>query len=81
MPQSSGDNPTARIAQAYLEWAYLEEYLASIGFSFQELRTLPGARARALMRDASLFASMRLSEVEARAHLIEELRGGPTPLG
>jgi hypothetical protein len=81
MPPGSADDSTARVAQAYLEWAYLEEYLKSIGYSLEQLRTLPGARARALMRDASLFASMRLSEVEARSHLLEELHGGPTPLG
>lgn len=71
---------TARVAQAYLEWAYLEEHLKSLGFSFEELRTMPSERAKAIMRDASLFASLRMSEVEARSHLIEELHGGPHPL-
>jgi hypothetical protein len=80
MPPRNVDDTTARVAQAYLEWAYLEEYLKGIGYSFEQLRTLPGELARALMRDASLFASMRLSEVEARAHLMEELHGGPAPL-
>lgn len=74
------DDTTARVAQAYLEWAYLEEYLKSLGYSLDQIRTLPGARARALMRDASIFASMRLSEMEARSHLVEELHGGPTPM-
>ncbi|MFV9504628.1 MAG: hypothetical protein AB4911_08680 [Oscillochloridaceae bacterium umkhey_bin13] len=71
---------TARVAQAYLEWAYLEEYLRGLGFSLDELRTMPTERSRELMRDASLFASLRLSEVESRSHLVEELHGGPTPM-
>lgn len=74
------DNATARVAQSYLEWAYLEEYLKSLGFSLDQLHTMPSEQARALMREASLFASMRLSEVEARSHLVEELHGGPTPM-
>lgn len=74
------DDTTARIAQAYLEWAYVEEYLRSIGYSLEQLQRLPGARSKELMRDASLFASMRLTEVEARSHLVEELHGGPTPM-
>ena len=74
------DDTTARLAQAYLEWAYLEEYLRSVGYSLEQLHQLPSARAKAIMRDASLFASMRLSEVEARSHLVEELHGGPTPM-
>lgn len=80
MATSNPDDTTARVAQAYLEWAYLEEYLKSIGYSMEQLRLMPGDRAKALMRDASLFASMRLSEVEARSHLLEELHGGPSPI-
>lgn len=71
---------TARVAQAYLEWAYLEEYLKGLGFSIEELRVMPSEQAREIMREASLFASLRLSEVESRSHLVEELHGGPTPM-
>lgn len=81
MPPDSADETSARLAQSHLEWAYVEEYLNSIGSSHEQLRTLPKLRAEAIMRDASLFASMRLSEVEARSHLVEELHGGPAPLG
>lgn len=80
MPTRIADGPTARVAQAYLEHAYFEEYLKGLGYSFKDLETLPAERAKALMRDASLFASMRMSEVEARSHLLEELHGGPAPL-
>ncbi|MEI8167106.1 MAG: hypothetical protein WCG26_12040 [Chloroflexales bacterium] len=74
------DDSTARVAQAYLEWAYLEDYLRGIGYSLDQMRTLPSAMSKSLMRDASLFASMRLSEVETRSQLIEDLRGGPAPM-
>ncbi len=74
------EDSTARVAQAYLEWAYLEEYLKGLGYSLDQMRTLPGALSRSLMRDASLFASMRMTEVESRSQLMEELRGGPTPM-
>lgn len=74
------DDTTARMAQAYLERAYLEEYLGGLGYSLEQLHTLSAAQSRSLMRDASLFASMRLTEVETRSSLIEELHGGPTPM-
>lgn len=80
MDTGSVDDTTARVAQSYLERAYLEEYLKGIGYSLEQLHHLPSERAKALMRDASLFASMRLTEVEARSHLVEELHGGPTPM-
>ncbi|NJN16750.1 MAG: hypothetical protein HC822_10980 [Oscillochloris sp.] len=60
----------------HLERAYMQEYLRGHGFSLETLRDLPAERAKALLRDASIYASMKLSEVEARAHLVEELHGG-----
>jgi hypothetical protein len=80
MPTRAADETTARVAQAHLEWAYLAEYLRGLGYSLEDLQTMPAETAKALMRDASLFASMRMSEVEARSNLIEELHGGPRPM-
>ena len=59
-----------------LEQAYIEEYLRGQGASLAQLHDLPELRRRALMRDASSYASMKLSEVEARSHLIDEMHGG-----
>lgn len=70
----------ARYTYAHLERAYLQEYLRGLGLSLESVRELPEPRRRELLRAASLFASTKLSEVEARAHLIEELHGGPAPL-
>lgn len=70
----------ARAAYAQLERAYMQEFLRGLGLSFESVRELPEPRAKELLRAASLFASAKLSEVEARAHLIEELHGGPAPL-
>lgn len=74
------DDQSLRTAQSHLERAYMEEYLRSLGLSLDELRLLPTAKARELMRAASTYASMRLSEVESRSHLVEELHGGPLPM-
>jgi hypothetical protein len=69
-----------RSTYAALEQAYIEEYLRSQGASLAKLHDLPEPRRRTLMRDASAYASMKLSEVEARSHLIEEMHGGPHPM-
>ncbi len=79
MTPSNVDEPV-RLAQSSLERAYIEEHLRSQGFSLEKLHDLPSGQAHALMREASLFASMRLTEVESRSQLIEELHGGPTPM-
>jgi hypothetical protein len=58
----------------------MQEYLRGLGLSLEALRALPEARSRELERAASLYASSKLGEAEARAHLIAELHGGPRPL-
>jgi hypothetical protein len=74
--QPSDDQPTTS-TYAELERAFIEEYLRGQGCEPDQLRALPRPQAQALMRAASLYASVRLSEVESRSHLIEELHGGP----
>lgn len=80
MTNSSTDDMSARLGQAALERAYVEEYLKGHGYSLEQLPHLPAEQAHTLMREASLYASLRLSEVEARSHLVEELHGGPPPM-
>jgi hypothetical protein len=41
---------------------------------------MPKEQAKEIMRAASLYASTQMSVVEARAHLVEELHGGPRAL-
>jgi hypothetical protein len=64
-----------RDVNALLEQAYMEEYLAQLGYSLASLKRLPPAQAKELMRAASIFASTHLSEVEQRSHLLEDLHG------
>jgi hypothetical protein len=72
-PQAT-DDPHAR-----LERAFLEEFLRERGYSLAALRTLPEELARQLMTEASTYASSRLTEVEARAHFVDEVHGTSTP--
>jgi hypothetical protein len=71
---------TPREAQAHLERAYIQQYLVGMGHSFESLKQLPKDEVIALMRAASMFASMRMSEVEARSDLVDEMHGGHAPM-
>ena len=66
---------------AQLEIAFIEEYLLSRGHHLNTLRDLPVEQANALMKEASAYASGRLTEVETRAHLVEDLHHASEPLG
>lgn len=64
---------------AQLERAFIEEYLRGRNHTLASVGTLPDEQACTLLKEASLYASGRLCEVESRAHLIEELRHGHEP--
>jgi hypothetical protein len=66
---------------AQLETAFIEEYLHGRGHHLNTLRSLPREQANALMKEASAYASGRLTEVETRAHLVGDLHDASEPLG
>jgi hypothetical protein len=58
-----------------LEKAFIEEYLRSQGYTLEDLHHLPEDVVKRLMTEASLYASVRLTEVEARARFVHEVEG------
>ena len=64
---------------AQLERAFIEEYLHGRGQHLNTLDSLPREQANALMKEASAYASGRLTEVETRAHLVGDLHDGSAP--
>ena len=58
---------------AVLENALIEEYLKEKGYSREGLKKLPAKLVEKLMKEASQYASLKMEEVEARAHLVKEL--------
>ena len=77
-PDDKADNaitdPGAR-----LEQAFIAEFLESLGHSVASLHDLPAAQAADLMKQASRYASGKLTEVESRAHLLDDLHHGKDP--
>ena len=59
-----------------LERELIAAYLARAGQDLQSLIARTDPEARALLFDATRYASERLSEVEARAHYVRSLHGG-----
>ena len=58
---------------ALLEKALIEEYLHEKGYSLEKLHELPKDVAKQLMSDASQYASLKMEELEDRAHFVKEL--------
>jgi hypothetical protein len=65
---------------ALLERALIEEYLKEKGYTHEELKKLPAELVEKLMKEASQYASLKMEEVEARAHLVKELHDDASPL-
>lgn len=65
---------------AHLEQALIDEFIHSRGYLPSTLLELPEEVRVALLKDASRYASGKLSEVESRARLLHELhheKSGP----
>ena len=58
---------------ASLERALIAEVLASHGHTLQSLASLPDGERGRLMREAATSATLRLAEIEARAHYVEDI--------
>ena len=60
---------------AQLERALIDEYLPSQGYELRTLHELPAERVKQLLREASLYAAGKLTEVEARASYVQDIHG------
>ena len=60
-----------------LERALIDEYLRIRGYDHHALHELPVPVREELLAQASLYASSRLSEVDARSRYIHEIHAGP----
>ena len=58
---------------ALLENALIKEYLKEKGYSHEDLKKLPADLVEKLMKEASQYASLKLEEVQARVHFINDL--------
>ncbi len=59
--------------QSALERKLIEEYLQEKGYTWESVHTLPEEEYHRLMTEACKYASLKLAEVESRAHLRREI--------
>ena len=58
---------------AALERLLIDEFLALRGFTRQSVGQLPASEAAMLLSAACEHASLRLAEIESRAHYVDEM--------
>ena len=75
MKQNDPDIEPMHEPLAALERELVAAYVAGTGNDLDTLRTRDDAAAHQVLSEASLYASSRLSEVEARLHYVRALRG------
>ncbi len=72
-PESESDDFIQTDPEATLERAFIAEFLERHGHTILTVHDLPETEATALLKEASIYASARLSEVEARAHYVHDI--------
>jgi len=70
------DQPPMEDPLSHLERALIDEFLQMRGFTRAEMKALPEHEASLLMAQASTYAAGKLTEVECRAHYVNEIHRG-----
>jgi hypothetical protein len=73
MSSDRSDPPAMRTPLDQLERTLIEEYLRGRGYDPLKLSDLPESERRLLLKEASVYASSKLSEVESRSHYVQEI--------
>jgi hypothetical protein len=58
---------------AGLEKSLIDGYLKDKGYTRSDLKKLPEVEFKQFMKEASIYASGKLAELEERAHFLREL--------
>ena len=74
MSKEPGQQPL-QDPNALLESGLINEFLRMRGHDLRSLDSLPDDERRRILRQASIHAAGKLTEIEARAHFVDELRG------
>lgn len=66
---------------AQLERTLIDEFMRARGHDPRKLADLLPLKRDSLLREASVFASSRLAEVESRSHFVHEIHDGAADHG
>ena len=58
-----------------MELHFIQEYLHARGCTLESVRAMPDTIGRGLLAAAAEHASLRLTEIEARAHFVDSIHG------
>jgi hypothetical protein len=75
MTEWQPDLPPLCDPEAHLERAFIEEFLRRKGYDAASVLALAEHERMALLREASIYAAGKLTEVEARARYVHDLHG------
>lgn len=67
--------PRQQAPSGQLERSLIDEFVRERGYDPASLAELPARERQALLAAASVHASTKLTEIEARSHFIHEIRG------
>ena len=60
--------------ESALEKQLVEDYLKTKGYTLKELHNLPPEIAKLLMKEACMYASLKLSELESKSKFRDDIR-------
>lgn len=68
------DQSTDQYQESALEQQLIAEYLHSKGYTEADLQSLPDEQRKGLMKDACLYATMKLANIEAKSRFRQKIK-------
>ena len=75
MTAKEPDVNVAEDPEGRLEQALIDQFLSARGLDAAAVRALPAGEAKRVLTEASVYASSKLAEVDARAHFVHQIHG------
>ena len=72
--KKTSPNEAVEEIHALLEKCLIDGYLKKKGYTRESLKNLPEDVAKQLMKEASIYASGKLSEIEIKARLVKDIQ-------
>lgn len=70
------DVPPLEEPLAELERRLIDEYIRNLGLDPDAVRSRSDPAARRVLADAAQYAALKLTEIESRAHFVQDLHDG-----
>ena len=70
---TSSSQTVSKDSRSYLERQLIIDFLATKGYCQKDLKALPGSKSKKILTEASIYASNKLAEIQAKHRYLQTI--------